>query len=138
MRYYIWHDEGSCDNCVDDDLGEALRIAEELECDGHEGVYISDENHNLITLTPWELSVDLVRDMHADTYRALYEALEDQNYHPEALVLEAKRTGNRQFAERAEALLAAQMAAGELTPNLYAKRQALRAEMAGVRNATIH
>lgn len=43
MTYYIWHDEGCCDNTAAD-MGEALRIKTELLDDGHSDVYITNDD----------------------------------------------------------------------------------------------
>ena len=45
--YYIWHDEGCCGDKTDD-LEEAHRIARILRDDGHEDVYIADEDQNIL------------------------------------------------------------------------------------------
>lgn len=49
-RYYIWHDEGCCDNCTDD-LEEARRIEKWLLEKGQSDAYITDEDGNVINET---------------------------------------------------------------------------------------
>ncbi|MBB5546556.1 hypothetical protein [Paraburkholderia fungorum] len=44
IDYYVWHDEGECDNKTDD-LREALHIRTDLIADGHRPIYIID-SHN--------------------------------------------------------------------------------------------
>lgn len=47
MAYYIWHDEGCCDN-REERLYEARRVQTALMADGHRDVYITDEYHNVV------------------------------------------------------------------------------------------
>lgn len=42
MTYYIWHDDGCCDNSTDD-LIEARSIRKELHEEGH-SAYVTDED----------------------------------------------------------------------------------------------
>lgn len=54
MAYYIWHDEGCCDN-REDDLEEARRVQTALMAEGHSDVYITDEDHNVVDSTDVEM-----------------------------------------------------------------------------------
>lgn len=54
MDYYIWHDEGCCDNKTKD-LAEARRIQAWLIAEGHSDVYIADADHRVIEATYVEM-----------------------------------------------------------------------------------
>ncbi len=54
MAYYIWHDEGCCDN-REARLEEARRVQTALIADGHPDVYITDEDHNVVDSTDVEM-----------------------------------------------------------------------------------
>jgi len=47
MTYYVWHDEGCCDNSRDD-LAQAREIKQQLLADGHSDAYITDSDHNVV------------------------------------------------------------------------------------------
>lgn len=49
MRYYVWHDEGCCDN-VTEDLEEARGWEREFLDNGIDA-YITDEDQNVINET---------------------------------------------------------------------------------------
>lgn len=55
MTYYVWHDEGCCDNSTHD-LDEARRIKQALLADGHGDAYITDDDHNVVDDTYVECS----------------------------------------------------------------------------------
>lgn len=46
MRYYIWHDEGCCDN-VTEDLEEAKQWSRELNIKYGDS-YVTDEHHRVV------------------------------------------------------------------------------------------
>lgn len=48
-RFYVWHDEGQCNDCTDD-LEVARRIEKELLHEGHDA-YITDADGNVIDET---------------------------------------------------------------------------------------
>lgn len=77
----------------------------------------------------WTLPMKDVVAMSECEYREACLNLEADNMHPECIVLEAKRSGKEDFVGEAEALLAAQEKAGELTPDLHVRRKALYAAM---------
>lgn len=54
MYYYIWHDEGCCDN-KEKNLDEARRVQAILVAEGHSDVYIADEDHNVVQSTDVEM-----------------------------------------------------------------------------------
>jgi len=74
---------------------------------------------------------DQLRVMTQDDYEAKLEALTEDNLHPEALVLMAKRLGDSDQIARAEALMAEQYVAGELTSDMDLRRSQLRNELTG-------
>lgn len=49
MAFYIWHDEGCCDNKTDD-IKEARRIEKEFLDEGI-NAYITDDDNNIIDET---------------------------------------------------------------------------------------
>jgi hypothetical protein len=79
--------------------------------------------------TRWALPMADVMAMSDGEYRDVVDRLEDSNMHPECVVFDAKRSGNHEFVTEAEALLAEQMSAGELTMALYERRRKLCAAL---------
>ena len=55
MTYYVWHDEGCCDNKTND-LEEARLIERELLDAGREDVYITNEDQEVVDETYIECS----------------------------------------------------------------------------------
>jgi len=47
MTYYVWHDEGCCDNSTDY-LAQAREIRQQLLADGFSDAYITDSDHNVV------------------------------------------------------------------------------------------
>lgn len=50
MSFYVWHDDGLCDDKTED-IEDARRIEKELLDDGHKDVYITDDDNNVIDET---------------------------------------------------------------------------------------
>ena len=55
MSYYVWHDDGCCDNKTDD-LESARRIEKELLDAGHNDVYITNADNEVVDETYVECS----------------------------------------------------------------------------------
>lgn len=55
MSYYIWYDEGCCDNKTDD-LEDARRIEKELLDDGYLDAYITNNDNYVVNETYVECS----------------------------------------------------------------------------------
>lgn len=55
MSYYVWHDDGCCDNKTDD-LEEARRIEKALLEDGYTDVYITNSDNEVVDETYVECS----------------------------------------------------------------------------------
>lgn len=75
--------------------------------------------------TRWELPMADVMALPAGEFKLALDNLEDDNMHPESIILLAKRSGDEKYVSEAETLLAEQIKAGELTTPLYERRKAL-------------
>ena len=81
----------------------------------------------------YELDKAGVVAMDEDQFKAEVAALEDSNARSESLVLLAKRKGTDGQVEQAQSILAEHVGAGEATPELIERREALRAELEQVK-----
>lgn len=89
-----------------------------------------------MTHEAWTLPTEVVKGLDSATYDAIYATLEDNNYHTENVILEAKRGGTDQDVMDAEEIKRTADAEGNVSPLLYAWRSALERWIAGTGNQT--
>lgn len=93
------------------------------------------DNHGQAEL--WKLSVKVVKGWTDEEYQAAYDALEDWNFHPEALVLMAKRLGNSGDVKEAMSILTGQRDAGSATSSIMTRRVSLGRKLRGEKVDTL-
>jgi len=84
-----------------------------------------------ITHQIWTLPTEEIKALPSDDFSSAYEILEDNNYHTENVIMDAKRGGTEQDVADAEHIKRIADAEGSVSPLLNAWREALRKWLAG-------
>lgn len=83
----------------------------------------------------WEAPAEVVRALTDEQFKIIEGVLEEENAHPENVILMALRHGDGADIAEARELLNLQEAAGGLSGDLYERRKALYMRLAAVRDA---
>jgi hypothetical protein len=89
-----------------------------------------DPIDDIVAQDPWAWPAEKVKALNNETFNAVYDRLEDQNYHTENVILMAKRRGTPEHIARAEDLLSRQQAAGGLSMAMAEERYKLMDDIA--------
>ncbi len=82
----------------------------------------------------WDAPANVIRAMTDEQFRITYGVLEDQNHHPENVILMALRYGDAGDVAEARKLLEEQIAAGGLAGDMYERRKALHMKLSDARD----